>query len=542
MSSLVQDVRFSLRKLRRNLGLTLRFTATGVALGLLLAGALAFPGCRGREAAKPRVVLIGLDGASWKMIEPMARSGELPHFQALMERGASADLASVRPLVSPPVWTSIATSRIPKEHGIDFFYANRYRIKVPTMWERLAASGLRVGLYDYLVTWPPQKLPGGYVVPDWLRRDESVWPPDLFQKIGMPRYAYAVLDVGGPQEVIANSEREVAEKPKVWKRLWEEFHPDVSAVTFYALDVLGHRYWYTVEPRGYDPPVQADPRFAGIMTRTLKAVDGAVGQIVAALGPDDQVVIVSDHGFQPGKRSRRWGFDSAGFLAKAGIDPKRDGVTIISSWFSVSLRVDPGPADKREAVLRKLQAFFDTVRATNGDPVFTQDVIHIPPRPSEVRTRIQVREDMIRNQSPAHAFLMADPIPGMLDRLAAEGTIVIAGEPHPAGRFAAAHDYSGDHDPIGVFIAAGSAIRHRPGRLRLSVLDVAPLVTYLAGQPIPDDYKGQLPRMLIDPEWLEDHPPATIPASKVPRLPDDRRGAAGGDKELEERLRALGYI
>ncbi len=508
-------------------------------LGALVA--LTFLGCSGPEP-QPRVVLIGLDGASWKMIEPMARAGELPHLQALMDRGVAADLASVEPLLSPPVWTSIATGRTPKAHGVDFFYANRHRIKTPTMWERFAAGGLRVGLYDYLVTWPPQELPGGYVVPGWLRRDESVWPADLFQKLGVPRYAYTVVEVGGPEAVIANSEREVAEKTRVWKRLWEEMRPDVSAVSYYALDVLGHRYWHTVEPGGYDPPAEADPRFGGVMTRTLEQVDGAVGEIVAALGPDDHVVIVSDHGFRPGKRSRRWGFDAGEFLSRAGIDPERDGVTVLSNWFSISLRVDPGPAEPREAVLRKLQAFFETVRTKDGDPVFTQDFLHMPPSPGEIRPRHELRRMLIKNQSPAHAFFMADPVPGVLDRLAAEGTFQIAGAAVRTDEFAAVHDFSGDHDPIGVFLAAGKAIRHRPGRLRLSVLDVAPLMTYLAGQPIPDDYEGQLPKMLFDPDWLARHAPGTIPAARVPRLPDDRRGAPTEDKELEERLRALGYI
>ena len=71
----------------------------------------------------------------------------------------------MEPLFSPPVWTSIATGRSPEAHGVDFFYANRFSIKVPTIWERLAAGGVRVGLYDYLVTWPPREYPGGFVVP-----------------------------------------------------------------------------------------------------------------------------------------------------------------------------------------------------------------------------------------------------------------------------------------------------------------------------------------------------------------------------------------
>jgi predicted AlkP superfamily phosphohydrolase/phosphomutase len=512
----------------------------------LLLLVLALAGCRGPadEDKPPRLVLIGLDGASWKMIGPMAEKGELPHLKALMDRGVSADLGSVEPLFSPPVWTSVATGRSPKEHGVDFFYANRFSIKVPTMWERFAGAGLRVGLYDYLVTWPPQELPGGFVVPGWLRRDESVWPADLFDRIGQPRYAYKVIEVGGPEEVIANVEREIAEKPKTWNRLWKELRPDVGAVTFYALDVLGHRYWHTEFPQEYDPPAEVEPRFAGVLSRTLRGVDGAVGEIVDALAPGDHVVIVSDHGFKPGFRSRRWGFDTAWLLESAGIDPRRDGLTVVASWFSVSIRVNPGPAAEREAMIARLQELFSSVRAPGGDPVFNLDTVHVPERPSEVKERHELRQQMIQRQQPAYAFFFADPVPGVLDRIAREGTVEVGGARHPAGRFAAGHDFSGDHDPVGVFLAAGGGIRHRPGRLRLSVLDVAPLMTYLAGQPIPDDYERQLAKALIDPEWLERHPPRPIAASQAPRLQDGKggQGPAAGDKELEERLRALGYI
>jgi Type I phosphodiesterase / nucleotide pyrophosphatase len=158
-----------------------------IILGVLTLGLL-LTGCGPEPASRGHVVLIGLDGASWNLLDPMIKAGELPHFKALMDRGVAADLASVPPFLSPPVWTSIATSRMPEDHGVFYFYSNRNAIKVPTVWDRLAAGGLRVGLYDYLVTWPPRRFPhSGFSVPGWLRRDESVWPPDLFRRIGLPR-------------------------------------------------------------------------------------------------------------------------------------------------------------------------------------------------------------------------------------------------------------------------------------------------------------------------------------------------------------------
>ena len=507
-------------------------------LGLLLAG------CGPEPASRARVVLIGLDGASWNLLDPMVKAGELPHFKALMDRGVSADLASVPPFLSPPVWTSIATSRTPEDHGVLYFYSNRHAIKVPTIWDRLAAGGLRVGLYDYLVTWPPRRFPhGGFSVPGWLRRDESVWPPDLFQRIGLPRYAYAVVDVGGPEDIIANSERELRNKPRTWNRLWDELRPDVGAVTFYALDVLSHRFWHTLADDGSPITKPGGASGSDILPRTARGIDRAVGEIVDNLAPEDTVLVVSDHGFQArGEASRKWGFDTRRLLRRAGIEPGREKVTILSSFGAMSIRIEPGSAAEREATLERIAGFLKTVRSSDGAAAFRILPYHIPPRPGEVAAEQVLR--MTPDLLPAHAFLVVQADEEVFERIAREGSLLIGGERVALDAVATAHDFTGTHAPIGVFLAAGPAIRHHSRRLRLSVLDVAPLMIYLAGQPVPGDMEGQLQQVLIDPDHLERNPPATIEATRAPRLPDEKGGAAGAgeDAETREKLRALGYI
>ena len=491
--------------------------------------ALVLAGC-GAETP-PRLVLIGIDGGSWNLLDPLIQAGELPNFQGLIDRGVSADLASVEPLFSPPVWTSIATGRSPEAHGVDFFYANRFSIKVPTIWERLAAGGVRVGLYDYLVTWPPRDYPDGFVVPGWLRRDEAVSPPDLFQKIGIPRYAYSVVSLGGPEKVVANSERELAEKPRTWNRLWKEMKPDVGAVTFYALDVMGHRFLQKKD----------------VMRPTALGMDRALGEILASLGPDDHVLVASDHGFQANASpSRRWGFDARWLLEQGGVEPGgHNGVMVVSEWVNVTLRINPGPEAQREATLARLGELFGSIRASDGSPAFELDVVHVPERPSEARDRPRMLVRTMQRLQPAYAFFIAVPVANTLERIGQEGKVRIGDRSFPAERFATAHDFTGEHNPVGIFLAAGKAIRHRPGRVRLSVLDIAPLMTYLAGQPIPGDFEGRLPRALLDPGYLERHPPRQVSADQAPRLPAEpgRPGTPGAvDTETEERLRALGYI
>ena len=78
-------------------------------IGLLLLGALALlggvGGC-GKAAVKPRALVLGLDGATWKILRPMMDKGELPNLKALADGGISGNLRSVIPFLSPPAWTS----------------------------------------------------------------------------------------------------------------------------------------------------------------------------------------------------------------------------------------------------------------------------------------------------------------------------------------------------------------------------------------------------------------------------------------------------
>ena len=68
-----------------------------------------------------KVLLIGWDAADWKVIEPLMEQGRMPHTRALVERGAMGNLTTLRPVLSPMLWTSIATGKRPFNHGIHGF-------------------------------------------------------------------------------------------------------------------------------------------------------------------------------------------------------------------------------------------------------------------------------------------------------------------------------------------------------------------------------------------------------------------------------------
>ncbi|MDL1951061.1 hypothetical protein FBQ97_14775, partial [Acidobacteria bacterium ACD] len=72
-------------------------------------------------ARKPRVVLVGWDGADWSLLDPLLAAGKLPNLAKVLARGRSWDLASYNPMASPLIWTTIATGRSPVDHGVADF-------------------------------------------------------------------------------------------------------------------------------------------------------------------------------------------------------------------------------------------------------------------------------------------------------------------------------------------------------------------------------------------------------------------------------------
>ena len=120
--------------------------------------------------------------------------------------------------------------------------------QAPTVFERVAVQGLRVGSYEWLVTWPPRTLPGGFVIPDWLRRDLTMTPADPFAKAGVSDYRYSIKGVSSRKGFHQVAFRELDEKAAHWNALVRAFELEAGAVGFYALDALGHRFWADAFP------------------------------------------------------------------------------------------------------------------------------------------------------------------------------------------------------------------------------------------------------------------------------------------------------
>ena len=118
-----------------------------------------------------KMLILGLDGADWSVINPLIDAGKLPNLEVLIKNGASAPLNSTMPPMTLPSWSSMLTGCNPGKHGIfDFViknpnkwaleFSNATHRSIPTIHELLSNREARVASIAVPTTWPPSEVNG----------------------------------------------------------------------------------------------------------------------------------------------------------------------------------------------------------------------------------------------------------------------------------------------------------------------------------------------------------------------------------------------
>ncbi len=146
-----------------------------------------------------RALIIGLDGATFKMIKPLVAAGRMPRLASLMKNGFHGNLASTIPPITAPAWISFMTGKEPSRHGVFLFYHYRpdlflkgeyplvttASIKARTIWETAKDHGRKVISVNVPMTYPPFTVDGvmvsGMGTPEGSK--DFIYPPDLARQI-----------------------------------------------------------------------------------------------------------------------------------------------------------------------------------------------------------------------------------------------------------------------------------------------------------------------------------------------------------------------
>ncbi len=301
--------------------------------------AIAGPSC---DSGPPPIVVLGLDGLEWSMLRPMMERGELPNFARFVNEGASGTLRSEAPLLSPIIWTTIATGLSPDRHRVLDFTApdpdggspiviTSLHRQCKAWWNILDESNVSTGTIGWWASWPAEILEHGFVVSDRIgyhafigehRPDRSlVYPPALtetaLEVLRAPEtvtYAEAepFLDVseaefesGGSLDfydpvrhfryIYANMEN----VERLAQTLYAEEHPRVLSVYFEGVDTAGHTYMRFTPPLHPSASPEEMARFGRTVEAFYRYQDEILGRLMKSIG-EATYLIVSDHGFLTG--------------------------------------------------------------------------------------------------------------------------------------------------------------------------------------------------------------------------------------------------
>ncbi len=270
-----------------------------------------------------RVVVVGLDGATFDLIRPWADQGHLPTLARLLRNGASAPLVSVLHPFTAQAWTSMVTGANQGKHRIfDFwerdFDAYGFRLTnasfraLPALWTLLSQAGRRVIVLNVPMTYPPEQV-NGVLVSGWDTPGMgAAFTYPLALKAELPTLAGGQPYVIVPDDwkystaqrgdlVLAELLREIDVRFTVATNLMAREPWDLTFFVVSAPDGAAHFLWKYHDPQHplYDAEVNARLFDSDPLLQVYQRADQRLGEFLATLPPDVHVLVVSDHGEGP---------------------------------------------------------------------------------------------------------------------------------------------------------------------------------------------------------------------------------------------------
>lgn len=285
-----------------------------------------------------KVLVIGWDAADWKVINALVDQGKMPHTAKLIERGVMGDLATLHPVLSPMLWTSIATGKRPYKHGVLGFSeptadgggiqpVTQLSRKTKAVWNILNQEGYRCHVVGWWPSHPVEPINGVMISnhfhaafgrPDepWPLASGTVHPKRLEKTLAELRLNPNELVPGQilpfvpkAREIDQEKDRRLAMVMKTlaecstvhaaatWAMANEPW--DFMAVYYDAIDHFCHGFMKYHPPRRPHIPERDYELYHGVVEAGYRFHDMMLGATLALAPEDATVIICSDHGFHP---------------------------------------------------------------------------------------------------------------------------------------------------------------------------------------------------------------------------------------------------
>jgi predicted AlkP superfamily phosphohydrolase/phosphomutase len=557
-----------------------------------------------------QLLVIGLDGVTWKVLKPLVERGVMPNLRRFMETGYHSTLLSTMPPVSAPAWTTFITGKNPGKHGIlqfvnlkagkeagepgvevfpgGFSVVNARSIQGPTLWEHLGQAGLRVGIVNVPMTYPPVPV-NGYMITGMLTPPGApnyTYPPELTDEL---EEEYEIELALHEREFDFDAQRllerliELMEKrSRTTLRLLEHRDWDFAMVVFTSTDRLQHRFWKYLVPGDVQENDPEGRQFHPLLEEYHQRLDRQIGLLAAVAGPDAHVVFLSDHGFGPRAervvhretlvshldlaetRNTSWiGRVRSlveGTLGLTVTDVRRVMGRVLGRRLASRIEGRARLAEQQarshgRAYLVTLHeyvggAFINPAHGSQGgagsesgqslqESIAQQLRALVDPETGQrLIQAVYPRDELYHGTSveecPDLVFVLA-PGYGLAGGIGPGNQLVSTRGQDPQKQ--------GTHRQDGILVMAGPAIRPARAQESDELVDVTATILYLLDQAIPSDMDSQVISRAICPDYWDMHPVRS--ADTMPN--DQKRSDSVWDSEdearlIEERLRGIGYL
>ena len=560
---------------------------------------------RRAERHMGKFVLLGLDGATFEMLDPMLETGRLPTLSGLLRDGSRGVLASTVPPVTCPAWPTMYTGRNPGAHGFMSFRvlepgSLRYRsemlrgVSCGKLWEVLNGAGVRTGLFNVPATYPAEACDGfmvsGFVTPSGA--PESVAPEGLREAFGA---AFPGYDCNGPQEgpvfnhrsrrrgLIESLRQSLVGRLEALEWLLEREPVDFLWVVLETVDRVSHYAYALLAPDSelYDTEEGRETRewVLGLMEEQ----DRVIARILERMGPDTDVMVVSDHGFNWTPQLfdvRGWLIDN-GYMAVSGkggvagwvkgrlrgavvgllgrtawnrLSRMRTRVTgteshelLSVSWDWSRSRVWHGPFMEYGVRLNTTERGVQGIVAPEACGALAEELVERlaglenPATGERVFSQVARREALLSGPHVGRApEVMFVPRRHVIHQTRAS----MGGRESGGWLVRASNLFSqNNHSSEGIFAAVGKAFRK--GEVRgMRIVDVMPTVLHALGVALPADLEGRAVEEAFTEEHRRGHPLETAAAGAgAGAAPGPAAGYSAEDEAaISRRLEELGYL
>lgn len=535
---------------------------------------------------KVQTLLIGLDGATFDVLDPMMQSGAMPFLKSFFADGVRANLRTIVPPLTPPAWTSLVTGRKPGQHGVfDFFrmestesrhirFFTSHDVHCETIWSIASGNDLRVTSLNYPGMFPAPRI-NGTVVPGWVPWKQlrlACWPQDLFERLKTisgfnPREL--AMDIKLEEKATEGCSDHEEYAPwiqmhirreqnwyEIFRHLTAEDPAELTAVLFDGVDKLQHLCWRFIRPEDATP-LQEEWEFKirELCIDYFRSLDQIMERMCATVGREATVLLASDHGFGPTYNVfhvNAW-LEQKGYLAwsDAARSQAPNGALLGVGQVARHTWMLDWTRTKAYAATPTSNGIFIPVNRDGNSPgvspaeynSFREQLIsdlrafRDPETGEPVVTGIWTREECFEGP---HGNVAPDLTLAFRDG----GLVGILPSPHTLSRRPVT---GGAHRPVGIFGARGPGIRSGARPMEMSILDVAPVVLHSLGLPVLEEMQGRVPADLYEAAALQSRPVKKVSAvhSTNGKSAADAMPAVMSSEDEQvvmERLRELGYI